>query len=513
MPLNLPHFVKDEYGFWTLLVDGAPYMGLSGELKNSSFSSLIYMKDRVWPNLRPLGLDTLVIPIAWENIEPEEGRFDFELLDGLIGQARSEGVRLVLLWFGLWKNGESMYTPFWVKRDTNRFWRARSRGGVISDTVSPLCEAAVEADARAFSRMMSHLRDFDSNKHTVILMQIENEIGMLDSERDFSDTANRAFTLALPPELVKLYGVHGTWSEVLSEDAPEVFMAWHYARAVEKIAAAGKAEYPLPMYVNAWLEQFPQRPGAHPSGGPIARLIPVWRLGAPSIDAYAPDIYVSDFTGVCDAYTEHDIPLIIPEARRDPVTASNVFYAFGHYRAVLFAPFGIDEFMENSLPMPDRPLVESLNIDWAAFNCAGTAPYLIRSYQVLHGAMPLLMKHRTNLRAFIKKNNHERGTILSMSQCDLMITYQDEQHSKPGSAGIVIEIMPNEFLLMGCRFEVRPLPKRNSGKQITQLRLSEGELAGGEWAPGRILNGDERNDMRAGDMAAVFRLSLCLIDI
>lgn len=511
--MSIPYIAKDEFGFGTLYVDGRPWMGLGGELKNSSFSSLEYMDKKVWPNLRPLGLDTIITPIAWENIEPSEGEFCFDLLDGLIDQARRENVRLMLLWFGLWKNGESMYTPGWVKRDTKRFFRARQHTGGMSDTVSPLCQAGVEADARAFSRMMRHLKEYDAETCTVISVQVENEIGFLGSERDFSEQANAAFAQPVPEAVAALCGKSGDWSAALHEDAPEWFMGWHYARAVEQIASAGKAEYPLPLYVNAWLEQFPERPGVHPSGGPIAKLMPLWQAGAPTIDVFAPDIYVSDFVGVCEAYTQHGNPLLIPEARRDPQTASNAFWAFGHHRAIVFAPFGIDEFMDNLAPVPDRALMTELNIDWGSFNCAGTAPYLIRSYELLREAKPLLMKRRGELRAFIKKSNHDRGVILSMGECDLQITYPNEEQGKPGSAGIVIELSPNEFLIMGCRFSVQPLIKRNSHQHLTLSRLEEGELRSGEWVPGRILNGDERGLLRVGDLAGAFKATVCLSGI
>ncbi len=504
-----PYMAIDEFGFGTLYVDDMPWMGLGGELKNSSFSSLEYMDKHVWPNLRPLGLDTVITPIAWENVEPVEGEFCFELLDGLIDQARREGVRLILLWFGLWKNGESMYTPGWVKRDTARFFRARQHTGGLSDTVSPLCDAGVEADARAFARLMRHLKEYDGDKCTVICVQLENEIGFLGSERDFSGAANAAFAAPVPDPVAALCGKPGNWSAVLAEDAPEWFMGWHYACAVERIAKAGKAEYALPLYVNAWLEQFPERPGSHPSGGPIAKLMQLWQAGAPSIDAFAPDIYVSDFAGVCESYTRHGNPLLIPEARRDPVTASNAFWAFGQHCAIVFAPFGIDEFMDNAAPAPDPALAASLNIDWGSFNCAGTAPYLIRSYEVLREARPLLLAHRQDMRAFLKRSNHDRGTILSMRECDLVITYFNEEKGKPGTAGIVIELSPSEFLIMGCRFSVQPLPKRNSGQHLTLVRLEEGELLGGEWKPGRVLNGDERGQLRAGDQAGAFKVTVC----
>lgn len=506
-------YIGEHAGYPALIVDGQPFVGLGGELKNSSFSSLEYMEEHVWPNLRPLGLNVAILPIAWENIEAEEGNFTFDLLDGLLAQARRENMRLILLWFGLWKNGESMYAPAWAKRDTRRYQRCRHEGGGLSDTISPLCAEGVEADARAFSRLMRHLRETDAQEQTVLMVQVENEMGFLGSERDFSEAANAAFGQRIPEALQSLYETQGDWSEAFGEDAPEFFMAWHYALATERIARAGKAEYALPLYVNTWLEQFPERPGVHPSGGPTARVMPIWKAGAPSLCLIAPDIYDSDFAGVCDAYRRPENPLLIPEARRDPVTASNVFYAIGHYRALVYSPFGIEEFLENDQPKPDSALMEELSSLARAFCCEATAPYLRESYGLLREALPFLLEHWGDMRGFIKKNNHEQGTLLSMRHCDLMLTYAPEETAKPGSAGIVVEAAPNVFYLLGLRFSAEILPRRNSGQQVTLLRLEEGCFREGRWQAGRILNGDERVQTRVGDRAAVIKIEVCLSKI
>ncbi len=105
-----------------LFVDGKPFLMLSGELQNSSSSSLEYMKP-IWPKLKALGLNTVVTPLSWELIEPQEGQFDFTLVDGLLDQARHENERIVFLWLASWKNGKSSYAPAWVKQDMRRFPR------------------------------------------------------------------------------------------------------------------------------------------------------------------------------------------------------------------------------------------------------------------------------------------------------------------------------------------------------------------------------------------------------
>lgn len=303
--MTLPKLIKED-GVFTLYVDGKPYTALAGEIHNSSSSDLNYMKEKVWPYLRELNLNTVILPVSWELIEPKKGEFDFQLVDGIIEQAREENLRLVLLWFGLWKNGLSSYAPGWVKKDFKTYFRAVNQNNESSTTISPLCKEAVEADANAFKQLMSHLKKIDGDQHTVIMVQVENEMGLLGSDRDYSEHANAEFNGRIPTELEAIYGVSGTWEEAFAEDAAEYFMAYHYAHAIEQIASAGSEVFPLPLFVNSWLEQFPWRPGTYPSGGPIAKVMTLWRAIAPTICLYAPDIYVNNFAEICAEYTANN---------------------------------------------------------------------------------------------------------------------------------------------------------------------------------------------------------------
>jgi len=108
-------------------VDGKPFLALAGELLNSSATSVEYMK-AVWPKLAEAKLNTVLAGVSWNQIEPQEGKFDFRVLDGVIEGARAHNLRLVLLWFGTWKNGLSSYPPDWVKKDFERFPRAQMVG-------------------------------------------------------------------------------------------------------------------------------------------------------------------------------------------------------------------------------------------------------------------------------------------------------------------------------------------------------------------------------------------------
>ena len=228
-------YIGEVNGIKTLFVDDRPFFVRGGELHNSSSSSLEYMEEKVWPMLRGLNMNTVVLPVAWENIEPTEGGFDFSLVDGLLDQARREGMKLVILWFGLWKNSESNYVPMWVKRNYETYWRAENAKGDKLNIISPFCKAAVEKDALAFGKLLEHLKDVDSEDNTVIFLQVENEIGVLHSERDFSAGAESLFQSAVPEDIKTLFdgderfpaNMDGqSWPEVFGENACEMFMCW-----------------------------------------------------------------------------------------------------------------------------------------------------------------------------------------------------------------------------------------------------------------------------------------------
>ena len=504
---KVPYIALNENGVPTLYVKEKPFLMLAGELHNSAFSSLEFMEKEVWPYLDPLGLNTVIFPIAWENIEKEQGKFDFSLLKGLIDQARKHEKKVVLLWFGLWKNGESFYTPGWVKRDYKTYFRACYPGGIPSDTVSPFCETAIEADKNAFCHLMNYLQEYDSEEQTVIMVQVENEIGFLGAERDFSEAAEEKYA-EMVPESVNCQGVN--WKTAFGEDAPETFMAFYYARAVEKIVSAGKEIYPIPMYVNAWLKQHPDRPGIYPSGGPVYTMLPVWKNTAPSLDFFSPDIYVADFKKVCQQYSADGNLLFIPEARRDPVSASNVFWALGGANAIGFSPFAVEDFLKEDFMEVEEEMLQVLNIEAAGFCCQGTGPYLQQSYEILKGMLPQIIKYRgTNaMKAFIRNTPNEKGTIIPMENYDILLDYMQ---GKTGSAGIIL-CGENSFYIAGCNVKFQVLPQRASDQYVTVIRMEEGRFIAGKWESRRILNGDELHEKYLGDMAEVKYVEICLHD-
>lgn len=504
--MNLPALSKDE-GRPVLLVDGKPTLLFAGEAHNSSASSLAYMEEQVWPNVRGLHLNCLIVPVCWEFLEPAPGEFDFTLPDGLIAQARREGVKLVLLWFGLWKNGNSTYVPAWMKEDRETYFAMRTRQGREVDAISPLCRAGVDRDAAAFSALMAHLRDTDLER-TVVMVQVENEMGLLGDCRDFSPQAEEAYQREIPQEMADLTGASGTWDQAYGEDAPEKFMVYHYAKATEKIAAAGKREYPIPLYVNAWLEQYPWVPGTYPCGGPIARCVEQWKTLAPSIDLFSPDIYVTDLEGVCREYTAHENPLFIPEARPSMDSASNVFVAMGSYGALGFSPFAIESVGVGEKVHISAELMDELNIMIEAFDHYRAGEYLAESYALLRSMEPLLLKYRLTPRMKgFTRCERQTGALLPFEGYNLQIKYLPHRGESPKGGGLVIQLEKDEFLICGMNIEVTPLVKNNDPGQVGLVSITEGRYENGEWVPGRRLNGDEFH-IKLGQHPSMVRVRL-----
>ncbi len=342
----------EKGGRHALLVDGSPYLVLGAQIGNSS--SWPEVLPDVWPALEALHVNTAEAPVYWEQMEPERGHFDWTNVDALLDGARAHHLRLILLWFGTWKNGNDHYAPVWVKRDPTHFPRMQNSYGTPLDVLSANAPSNLDADRSAFVALAHHLAERDGQQHTVLMIQVENESGAIGTVRDYSPEANREFAGAVPAELVKaLHRNPGAWADVFPGNAAEMFQAWTQARYINAIAEAGKREFPIPMYCNVWLAyppaELPERripiPGiGYPSGGPVQPMLSLWRMAARSIDAIGPDIYSSDagfYLHILDTYNRPDNPLWIPETGQGKVFAPFFFAALGR-GAIGFSPFGIN---------------------------------------------------------------------------------------------------------------------------------------------------------------------------
>lgn len=356
-----------------IVVNGTPMLILGGELSNSAATSIADI-DSVMPRMARMGLNTVLVPAQWDLMEADEGKFDFSLIDETINRARENHLKVIFLWFGAWKNSMSCYAPLWFKQDVKKYPRAMTRTGKPLEIASAFSENVFEADERAFSRLMAHIAEVDSRENTVIMVQVENEIGMLEDARDHSPLAEKAYQAPVPNELLSALKLKqkGTWAQVFGTDsyADEKFMAYYYARYVERLARSARRIHNIPLYVNAAMNSRGRKPGQYPSAGPLAHLAEIWRRAAPDIDILAPDIYDTGFKGWASQYAMKDNPLFIPESRCCINSGVRAFYTLGEHEAVGFSAFAIDQ----------APVTET--------------QYLTKSYALLNQLTPLLLKYQ-----------------------------------------------------------------------------------------------------------------------
>jgi beta-galactosidase GanA len=484
----LPHLVTQD-GRHALIVDGAPFLILGAQCHNSS--AWPAMLPKVWPAIDYLHANTLEIPVYWEQFEPEPGKFDTSVVDTILQQAREHHVRLALLWFGTWKNGSSHYLPLWMKNQPDKYPRLVGANGFRADSPSPHAPAMLEADMRAFSALMRHLKAKDT-RHTVIMVQVENEPGSWGSVRDFSPEAQKLFTSPVPAELFPAAGTNspagGNWPEVFGTNADEYFHAWHVARYIGQVAAAGKAEYPLPMYVNASLRD-PLTPGPaskYESGGATDNVLWIWKAAAPAIDLLAPDIYQNDsarYRKVLELYSRPDNALFVPETGGTSGQARMCFAALGH-GAIGWSPFGLDYTKYATQPL-GAPRVTEESLAPVALNYRILGPIMREVARLnFEGKLQAVAEEKDELTQTLNFGNWQAVVSYGVAR-----NGNPKGNSEPVGRALIAKIGKNEFLVTGafCRVDF----KAASGGRRDFLRVEEGGCEKGVWRPLYIWNGDE----------------------
>jgi hypothetical protein len=523
-----------------LLVDGAPFLCLGGELHNSSSSDAKHMAP-IWERLTRSGISSVVASVGWDQVEPEEGRFDFRVVDDLLDGARSAGVRLILIWFGAFKNASSTYAPTWVRADRARFPRADRGAAPLAEpfsyegstprpALSAFSEQLRDADLRAYVALMQHLRDADPH-HTVVMMQVENEVGLLGAARDFSPPALEAWRAPIPAELLAAVedddvGFHedilslfdGNFEGTMSWDerfgaghavAEEVFMAWGFARYLGELAAAGKAIMELPAYANAWLGPQPGQdaPGQYPSGGPTARMGGVWRAGAPALDFIAPDIYVSDSATVMAEYASDKNPLFVPEAR---LRTGDAFLAVGAFNAIGYHAFGIDDVRVDS------------QLFGAMRQLLALTPEIVgaqRDGRIVGFALDDGVDAVTASLEGLAVTIRDAPKLMARMLLDVGVqlpapaplpneTTSNSHGEHPGDSrafGILIATGPREFVAIG---QNAMIDFAREGIELEVDSVRELRLSDGAWTEGRILNGDERLNILGSNTVTAARITL-----
>jgi beta-galactosidase GanA len=495
---EIPH-LRQQGTASQLIVQGKPFLILGGELGNSTASNPSSMNP-FWINFKKMNLNTILAPVYWELMEPQEGLYDFSLVDSLVVNARRHNLKLVLLWFGTWKNSMSCYVPYWIKNEFERFPRAKDKNNNAMEILTAFSRTNLEADKKAFTKLMKHLRDFDEHQQTVLMIQVENEVGMIPDARDFFPKATELFKSDVPEKLMhylfknknnlapgfKAFWIGssarstGTWEEIFGKGVTtdEVFMAWHFSEYINEIAAAGKTEYPLPMFVNAALIREGSIPGQYPSGGPLPHLIDIWKAGAPSIDILSPDIYFGNFSDWCQQYSKSGNPLFIPEALASHQCASNVFYAFG-LDAIGFCPFSIESI---------DPEIHRLT----------------QSYALLSQLMPLILNYQGKgiMKGVLLDKDHPEEKI-AMGKYILRITFElndqyaaQPQEKDPRAGGLIIQTGPDEYLVAGSGLIVTFETQKPNLLTAGIMSIDEGKYINGEWVPRKRLNGDQSHQGR-----------------
>jgi beta-galactosidase GanA len=520
---SLPR-LESSAGRTRLIVDGSPFLCLGGELHNSSSSDPSYMTP-VWASLKKSGINSVVAAVGWDQVEPTEGEFEFAVVDSLLAGARSAGVRLVLIWFGAFKNALSTYAPTWVRADPIRFTRADRgtaplpapftyEGSMPRPTLSVFSSALRAADRAAYAALMTHISRVDA-EHTIVVMQVENEVGLLGASRDYSEPAMAAWNSPVPPELLDSVRGHpasfhddvialfaettpsdGSWADRFGDGnavADEVFMAWGFGRYLGDLAATGKTIKALPAYANAWLGPQPgqDEPGQYTSGGPTARMSGIWRIAAPDLDFVAPDIYVHDSEPVMREYAAATGTLFIPEAR---VLTGDAFRAIGGFNAIGYHVFGIDDVREGSqvfdafrqlVVLAPRILdaqLEGRIMGFALDEGTESVTAGLGSITVVVRSAPKLL---TRMLLDIGVRAPEPGTRPSES-------INDSHGPQPADArpfGIVLATGPLEYIAIGQQAMI-DFSREGSHIEIDSVR--ELRLENGTFVDGRILNGDER---------------------
>lgn len=498
---TIPH-LKKQGNATQLIVQNRPYLILGGELGNSTFTSVENMAT-VWPKLKAMNLNTILAPVFWELIEPEEGKFDFKLLDDLLLEARKNNFKIVLLWFGSWKNSMSSHAPAWVKTNQKRYPRAKDQNGTSQEILSPFSQNNLQADRLAFKTLMQHLRDIDGKEQTVIMVQPENEIGMLPSARDHSSLANKKYKSKVPEEFIDYLSknkkilvpefhevwskngckTNGTWEEIfgIGEHTSEIFMAWYFAKFTQEVISAGKEVYPLPMFVNAALNAKGKKPGEYPSAGPLPHLMDVWKAAAPSIDFLSPDFYNPDFKYWNDLYVRQGNPLFIPEHKFDHTVAGKAAYAIGHYQAMGFSPFSI----ESSVDPHNEPLGKM-------YGLLGQLTPLITKNQGLNRMEGVLLD-KENIGSIVRLGNYE-FTFNHSYKLGWEAEAKNETWDMAGA--IIIQTGNKEFYVAGNGFYVTFKNIKDPNLKVGILKVDEGVFENMKWKIIRHLNGDQTHQGR-----------------
>jgi hypothetical protein len=465
-------------------VNGNPFFPLGAQSCNSSGYDDKH-SETAFKAIQMLHGNTLEIPVYWNQCEPKEGKYDFASVDDLIASARQYGIKLILLWFATWKNGNMDYAPAWVKTNPKRFKRVISQTGNEVWNLSAHCKANQEVDKNAFAALCQHLKTKDSKEQTVIGIQIQNESGILGSDRDYGPDGETVFKNNVPAKLVtamkktgkgyvfdmwqKAGGkTAGTWPELFGWEAGEFMTAWGIATYIDNMAAAGKKNYDIPMYINVWLmgQGWWPIPGeAYPSGGAVTKVLDIYKWFTPHVDMISPDAHVADtknYEAVCAAYTREDNPFFMPETgAAGNAHAWNMFRSIANYNCLGEFFFGVERILA-----PDGSVRPENQIVVDSVRCTAAVIPLLLKYQgtgKIHAviqedlSMSVLMDFEgySGVVEFGDRRGGYNGKDWKHPSNDVP---KAQSYNNRGR-GLIIQTGKNEFYLVGANYRLFLRPK------------------------------------------------------
>jgi beta-galactosidase GanA len=499
-----------------LYIDDEPYLILGGELGNSSASFAPELGPQ-YRKLREMNLNTVLVPVYWDLFEPQEGQYEFALIRESIDEARKHDLKLVLLWFGTWKNSMSCYVPSWIKRQPNKYLRVTTRAGEPQEILSPFCSNSLNADKQAFCALMRWLKDYDESIGTVIMVQVENEIGMIPEPRDYSSVAEKAFHSLVPKELIDLCKNEeadpyveqlwkqqgeqstGNWAQIFgsSPQAEELFSAWSFAVYTESVTKAGKQEYDLPMFANAALIRDGYKPGQYPAGGPLPHISKLWSLFAPTLDFLAPDIYFPNFTYWIEQYAKTQKTVFVPEVAPTERVAANALFAISATNSIGTCPFAVETIspaqgtelqdLYGHLSNADNLILEAQRLG----KIFGATPRLSFDWH-LASEVETLTIGQTEFHVKFDKGN-DLGTDRESELPTHGTGRWNAPKQTPLGGVMVIQLREDEYVALGKGVVI------TFSSEVGKVGIDwcqEGHFENEVWIPGRWLNGDQTHQGR-----------------
>ena len=479
-------------------------------------SSGTEMIDRTIEAIRLHGGNLLEAPVYWCEVEQEKDCYDFSTTAVLVDKARASGLYLIPLWFGFSKNGLMTYAPEYVKKDSSTYKRARNSAGIPVESLSPHCRATLERDKKAFVKLMEFLTEYDK-EGTVIAVQVENEVGLVHTDRDYGEEAEREFYEPVPEYLRDVTltdcGVGNTpWTKQFGRYGNEAFTAWKFACYIQELVEAANFDIPYIMNVSIEINEY-QEPGlCYVSGGPVSKVLDIWKRTAPNIRVFGPDIYLAaerDYRKACEAYAREDNPLFIPESLNQGVGAAlNMLLAVADYDAIGICAFGAESgFFEGAL------ISEAEQVALSMRAIASLEPLLLKYHKT--GRIHAVTQAEFAQWQYVKteeyhivarflsndpKPQHYFGSRINVNAPD------NKHYLEERGRCLIIDCGNGEFFAAGVgvclSFTRRPQPEDKTpyahlasalSSQLNFLSIEEGHFEGSQWICEYRRNGDEAN--------------------